>query len=127
MTLITYEPKKFSAARLEIIEKANEIIGLYAAEGYDLTLRQLYYQFVARDLIPNKQSEYKRLGAIISEARRAGLVSWDAIVDRTRNLRSLNTWDSPAQIIWPPLRSSSATTAGLTSRTTWRCGSRRTR
>jgi hypothetical protein len=51
-----------------------------AAEGYDLTLRQLYYQFVSRDLIANKLSEYKRLGSIINDARLAGLIDWDRII-----------------------------------------------
>jgi hypothetical protein len=96
---ICYEDRKFGPARLKMIEQANEIIEAYRAEGYDLTLRQLYYQFVSRDLIPNKQSEYKRLGNLISEARRAGLIDWDAIVDRTRNLKSLGSWEEPAAII----------------------------
>ena len=34
----------------------NEIIEEYAAEGYKLTLRQLYYQLVSRDIIANKVS-----------------------------------------------------------------------
>ena len=61
---ITYINKRFSAGSLAIIAKANEIIAEYATQGFQLTLRQLYYQFVARDLIANKQTEYKRLGGI---------------------------------------------------------------
>lgn len=99
MPFIEYETVKFRAATLETVRKANEIIDTYAEQGYSLTLRQLYYQFVARDLIPNRQSEYKRLGDVISKARRAGLVDWDAIEDRTRSLRSLGTWDSPRSIV----------------------------
>src|SRR6185295_9921866 len=97
--MICYEDKKFGVERLAMIAKANQIIAIYAAQGYDLTLRQLYYQFVSRDLIANKQSEYKRLGAIISEGRRAGLIDWDAITDRTRNLQSLSTWENPAEVL----------------------------
>ena len=74
-------------------------IAEYAAQGYDLTLRQLYYQFVSRDLLPNRQSEYKRLGDIINDARLAGLVDWEAIVDRTRNIRALSHWSDPASIV----------------------------
>lgn len=84
-----YIHKNFSTNSLAIIEKANEIIEEYARGGMSLTLRQLYYQFVSKDLIPNKQSEYKRLGNIISDGRLAGLVDWDAIEDRTRNLKAL--------------------------------------
>lgn len=89
MPKIQYIDKNFSKGSLGIIGKANAIIKEYRAEGLSLTLRQLYYQFVARDLIANKQSEYKRLGAIISDARLAGLVDWEAIEDRTRNLKRL--------------------------------------
>jgi hypothetical protein len=96
---IKYEDVRLSAARLAVIRQANEIIEEYAAQGYDLTLRQLYYQFVSRDLIPNNQKEYKRLGDIISAGRRAGLIDWDRIVDRTRNLRKTSTWKDPAEIV----------------------------
>jgi hypothetical protein len=82
-----------------IIEQAVEIIEDYTAQGFTLTLRQLYYQFVARDLIPNRQSEYKRLGSIINDARLAGLIDWDMIEDRTRNVRKVSAWESPQEIV----------------------------
>ena len=96
---IEYVPKRFSPGSLRIIELAEQICTDYAAQGFDLTLRQLYYQFVARGFIPNKDTEYKRLGSIINDARLAGLLDWDYIVDRTRNLRTLGHWDDPADII----------------------------
>lgn len=91
--------RSFRADTLGIIESANRIIREYQAKGFTLTLRQLYYQFVARGMIPNRQSEYKRLGSIVNDGRLAGLIDWDAIEDRTRNIRKPNTWDSPAAII----------------------------
>ncbi len=96
---VEYIPKTFTPAHESIIRHANSIIAEYEAQGYDLTLRQLYYQFVARDLLPNTQQSYKRLGDIISQARLAGRVSWAAISDRTRNVRGGTGWDSPAEII----------------------------
>jgi hypothetical protein len=74
MPRIRYVTKNFGPAALQAIRDANAIIAEYAAQSYDLTLRQLYYQFVSRDLIPNRQSEYKRLGDIVNDARLAGLV-----------------------------------------------------
>ena len=97
--------KKFAASSVAIIEQANRIISEYAAQGFKLTLRQLYYQFVARDLIDNTQRSYKRLGNIISEARMAGRVDWNAIEDRTRNLETNPHWDDPAAIIRAAARS----------------------
>jgi len=82
-----------------IIGQATAICQGYARQGYDLTLRQLYYQFVARALIPNTMQSYKRLGSIINKARLAGLLDWDYIVDRTRNLEHNSHWDTPADIM----------------------------
>lgn len=97
--LIQYISRRFSGESAKRIGQANEIIEEYKAQGYELTLRQLYYQFVARDLIANTMREYKNLGSIINDARLAGLVSWEAIVDRTRNLQSNSHWDSPSDIV----------------------------
>lgn len=94
-----FETINFRAGSLAIIEQANRIIADYQAQGFKLTLRQLYYQFVARDLLPNKQTEYKRLGSIIDNGRQAGLIDWDAIEDRTRNLQSPSVWSSPQHIL----------------------------
>lgn len=94
-----YIDRRFSAGSAEIIDKANAIIAEYQADGFTLTLRQLYYQFVSRDLIENKQSEYKRLGSIINDGRLAGRIDWEAIEDRTRNVRAHSSWDGPGDII----------------------------
>jgi hypothetical protein len=102
---IAYESKRFSADTLAAIVQANQILDEYAAAGYDLTLRQLYYQHVARGLIPNNERSYKRLGSIINDARLAGYIDWDSIVDRTRNVRSTTHWDDPADIIDATARS----------------------
>ena len=99
MPRICYKDHRFSDETWAIVEQANEIIEEYAEQGFDLTLRQLYYQFVARDLIPNTQNSYSRLGSIIVDARLAGHIDWDAIVDRTRHLRENAHWDSPAHIV----------------------------
>jgi hypothetical protein len=99
MPKICYQDKNFRAGTLAIIMQANEIIEDYQAQGYELTLRQLYYQFVARDLLANTQKNYSRLGGIINDGRMAGLIDWNAIVDRTRNLKKLSTWDTPSDII----------------------------
>ena len=99
MPKVRYKPRKFRADARERIEQANEIIEEYRAQGYVLTLRQLYYQFVARDLIANEQREYKRLGDLVNRARLAGLIDWEAIEDRTRNIESLPHWESPADAV----------------------------
>lgn len=99
MPKIEYKSIRFRKPTLELIEKCDSILNDYAAQDFKMTLRQLYYQLVARDLIPNNQKEYDRLGKIVSDARRAGLLDWDMVVDRTRNVRSLPHWESPSAIV----------------------------
>lgn len=99
MPKICYVETNFKPASLAVIEKANEILEEYTAQGYELTLRQLFYQFVSRGLIPNNDKEYDKLGSVINDARLAGLVDWDHIVDRTRTIRAVPHWGTPADII----------------------------
>jgi hypothetical protein len=99
MPKIVYQNWKPGDDARDVIRQANEICADYSAQGYDLTLRQLYYQFVARGFIPNSQKSYKRLGDIINKARLAGLLDWDYITDRTRNLQALSHWATPGSII----------------------------
>ena len=124
--------KRFNPVHLEVIATANQILRDYAAQGYDLTLRQLYYQFIAKDAFPdawlrvvggqhagklatqvakkhgeealsgvqltkNSQKNYDMLGDIVSDARLAGKLDWHAIVDRTREIQTWSTHDSPAE------------------------------
>jgi hypothetical protein len=99
MPKLRYVAKNFRPKSLGLITKCNDIILAYQAQGLDLTLRQLYYQLVSRDIIPNNAKEYNNLGATIGDARLAGLVDWEAITDRTRNLRNLSHWTTPESII----------------------------
>ncbi len=99
MPKICYIKKNFRPATLQLIAIANNIIDEYAAQGFDLTLRQLYYQLVARGYIENSERSYKNVGSTIDDARLAGLIDWDRIVDRTRNLRGNNHFDDPADIM----------------------------
>ncbi len=94
-----YRGKNFRPEARALIAHANRIIGEYQAQGLTVTLRQLYYQFVSQDLLPNKQENYKRLGDIINDARLAGLVDWEAIEDVGRYIRENPHWESPNDIL----------------------------
>jgi hypothetical protein len=99
MPKIMYEEHTFGTRTMAVVERAIAICEEFAAQGFDLTLRQLFYQFVARGLLPNRQSEYKRLGDILVNARMAGLLDWRYLVDRTRELRKNPHWTSPVDIM----------------------------
>jgi len=98
MTKEAFEERRFAAKTAKVIEQANEIMEEYS--GDQLTLRQLHYQFVARDLYENTMRNYKKLGDIIRNGRMAGLISWDLVQDRTRGLTGYGGGSSgPAQAI----------------------------
>lgn len=88
-----------SKNNLTRLAQINSIIEEYQEDGYVLTLRQLYYQLVSRDIIPNKQAEYSKLSTILKEGRMAGIVDWDAIEDRLRRPDKPSSFDSPKDIL----------------------------
>jgi len=91
--------KKFRRESLEIIDHCISILEDYAQEGYDLTVRQLYYQLVASDLIENTVKSYTRIKNIINDARLVGFIDWDMIVDRGRKTIVEPHWSAPDEII----------------------------
>ncbi len=99
MSKIEYQTHTFRKKALSTIEQANSIITEYQDQGYTLTLRQLYYQFVARGFIANTQTEYKSLGVVINNARLAGLIDWESIIDRTRTVEKNSHFDDPGDIL----------------------------
>ena len=94
-----YKLHKFRSTTQVLIDSANGIIGEYQKKGFTLTVRQLYYQFVARDLMPNTMKSYRNLDMTIGKARLAGLIDWSAVEDRTRMINFNTHWDDPGQII----------------------------
>lgn len=91
--------RTFNAASRSTIETVNQILDEYEAQGFRLSLRQLYYQLVARDYIPNNVRSYKNIGSLVSNARQAGLIDWNMIEDRNRETVISNHWDNPGEII----------------------------
>jgi hypothetical protein len=87
---------KDNLKKLQII---NEIIQKYQGDGYVLTLRQLYYQLVSTDIIPNNVKEYGKVSKLLKEGRMAGIVDWEAIEDRLRKPSQPGSWDSPKSIM----------------------------
>lgn len=85
---ICYQDWNPKPKTIAIVETADDIINEYQDDGYTLTLRQLYYQFVARGIIENSERSYKNLGTMITKARLAGMIDWEAIEDRNREHHS---------------------------------------
>lgn len=97
--------KQFNTNSREIINHADNVVAQYASQGLDLSLRQLYYRFIATNKIdgnpwfPNSESSYKKLGNIISDARLAGDIDWSAIKDRGRHVDANPHWGNPGEIL----------------------------
>ena len=116
-----FVPKNFMPRTIQMIAEASDIIDKYQADGYLLTLRQLYYKFIALDIFPedrrwtwltdsnkwakdpngtkNAQPNYDWLGGIVNDARMAGLIDWSVIEDRTRERKPNPHWDTPRDLI----------------------------
>ena len=71
-----------------IVAHALTIAREYDGQGLTLTLRQMYYQFVARGLIANGQKSYKRIGAALTAARYAGTFPIEWLEDRGRTVNA---------------------------------------
>lgn len=91
--------KRFSNENLNLIKICDGILSEYRAQGYRLSLRQLYYQLVARDHVENNLKSYSRVGNVVSDARLAGLLDWEMIEDRGREVHQNSHWKNPAGIL----------------------------
>lgn len=94
-----YEDWNPTAASLDLVRIANDICAEMRAQGYNLTLRQLYYQFVARGYIPNTDRSYKNLGNVVNKGRLAGLIDWNYLEDRTRNIEGGGGFETPGELV----------------------------
>ncbi len=99
MTLIKYREVHLRAEALDMVDKANTILADMAAQGYTLTLRQLFYQFVSKNWIANSEKTYKRLGEVVAKARLSGRISWTAIEDRGRGLVGWGFTEKPEDVL----------------------------
>lgn len=95
----TFVEKEFGISAMTMIRTINTILAEYAAQGYDLSLRQLYYQLVSKNVIENTERSYKNVGNLVSDARLAGYIDWDIIKDRGREMVSNPHWGTTADFI----------------------------
>lgn len=95
----TFILKRFGQESLDMIDVINSILRNYAAQGYDLSLRQLYYQLVSRNIVENTERSYKNVGRLVSDARLAGYIDWNMIKDRGREVITNPHWEDPGDFI----------------------------
>ena len=84
---------------LDLIEAMRDI----AEAAQPITGRGVGYKLFTRGLIPSMaRSEMQRVYRLLKEAREQGIIPWEWIVDETRDLERVSTWDDPDRV--RPLR-----------------------
>ena len=79
---------KFQEKTLRIIETARTVL----AAHNPMTVRQVYYQLVSRQVVENNRNRYQAVSDAIVKARQQGMISWEWIEDRLRRPRKVSMW-----------------------------------
>jgi len=90
-----YRSYKPHAHRLSLLREVIPFLGLYEV----VTVRQVYYNLVSRQIINNDKKEYEKVSDLLVRARLAGIIDFEKIIDETREPQRTPTWSSMEQII----------------------------
>jgi hypothetical protein len=74
---------------LIMIETARQIL----EDQNPMTVRQVYYQLVSRQVIENSRGQYQAVSSALVDARKDGSIPWEWIEDRLRRPRTVSMWD----------------------------------
>jgi len=80
------------AKTIKLIETAKGIL----ADLHPMTVRQVYYQLVSRQVIKNNRGQYQAVSNALVSARREGVIPWAWIEDRLRRPRHVSMWSGLA-------------------------------
>jgi hypothetical protein len=81
--------KRWEAFTEAILEAAVSVLGAY----HPMTVRQVYYQLVSRQVLENSRSQYQALSSLLVSARLQGTIPWPWLEDRPRRPRAVSMWD----------------------------------
>lgn len=82
--LAVYAPLNYGATKMkykQIVPQVRSILGQYESR---MTLRQIFYRLVSKQLIKNLENRYKGLSRMLVKARELGEIDWRRMEDRTR-------------------------------------------
>jgi len=74
----------------QLIEAAAAIL----VEHNQMTVRQVFYQLVSRQVIENNRSAYQAVSKALVAARLEGIIPWNHVEDRLRQPRHVSMWSS---------------------------------
>ena len=75
-----------------LIEEAQQVL----AAHHPMTVRQVYYQLVSRQVIENSRGQYQAVSNALVDARKDGTIPWEWIEDRLRRPRRVSMWNDLA-------------------------------
>ena len=88
MSKIRYgEPIKINKKNRKLLDNMINIIEDYEKIKYKITVRQVFYQMVARNFLGNTKNNYYAVGKLLRDGRMSGEINWNTIVDRTRSIQ----------------------------------------
>lgn len=97
MARVQYIEKGFNAENRLLLDHIESVLEEF--KGMPMTVRQLYYQIIARDLLPNHINSYRKVGKLVKDGRLIGEIDWDAIEDRLREPDIPSRWRSAEELI----------------------------
>lgn len=89
------------AKTLALLDAAREVLTAH----HPMTVRQVYYQLVSRQVIENSRTQYQAVSNALVSARKEGLVPWDWIEDRLRRPRHVSMWQNLTEF-WATVKNS---------------------
>jgi Type IIB DNA topoisomerase len=80
---------------VKLLEVAVEVL----TAQHPMTVRQVYYQLVSRQVIENNRGQYQAVSNALVDARKDGTIPWSWIEDRLRRPRHVPMWESLTDLI----------------------------
>ena len=78
------------AKTTELLQHAGAVLN----EWHPMTVRQVYYRLVSRQVVENNRGAYQKVSDVLVTARKEGAIPWEWIEDRTRRPRAVSMWDN---------------------------------
>jgi hypothetical protein len=96
-------PNSANLSKYSTLDILNRCISITEIHSL-VTVRQVYYVLVSSQDIYNNDNEYKRVVRILRNARLAGLINFESIVDDTREAEKTSSWNNTEEFLLAALR-----------------------
>lgn len=94
------KPLKAHSTVEEVEKRRDDVQALIESMEHPVTVRQVYYRAVVKEIVPKTESGYKTIGKIITELRESEVIPWDWIVDNTRRVIEYQMFNSASAALF---------------------------